>query len=342
LFACACIPMTLDQLRSLAAIGKHLNFRRAAAELHLTQSAVSKQLISLQKELGAKLYTHHGAIIEITEAGHAALSKIEFINKQVEELREMFQGRTGRDKQAAILSVGAAFSIAGNVLPTIIARFEKTHPDFEVRCHTGSSQQIQQLIRDGLAELGLSTYFSLSEDIASEPFRVQMLAFFVSARHPLATKRHITLSDVLAYPLVVRGFMGGPTWSQDILRQFSERGFKYKIAVECNGPLQVKESVARNMGVGLSYMDNLKADVANKRFVVLKGADFNFTTLSYILYSKKRGLSPAAHEFLALLRQAKSVPKSTKLNGITGQSILIAPNRPQDKHRKRLTNVPKM
>ena len=112
--------------------------------------------------------------------------------------------------------------------------------------------------------------------------------------------------------------MGGPTWTHDILKQFSERGLKYKVGLDCNGPSQVKEAVARNMGVGLSYIDNLKADVASKRFVVLKGADFHFTTLSYILFSKKRGLSPAAHEFLGLLRQAKRLPDGKNLVKITG------------------------
>ena len=90
------------------------------------------------------------------------------------------------------------------------------------------------------------------------------------------------------------------------------------MALECNGPLQVKEAVARNIGVGLTYLDNLKADVARKRFVVLKGADFQFSTLSYILYSKKRGLSPAAHEFLGLLRQAKRIPGNKELDKIAG------------------------
>ena len=90
------------------------------------------------------------------------------------------------------------------------------------------------------------------------------------------------------------------------------------MALECNGPAQVKEAVARNVGVGLTYIDNLKADVARKRFVVLKGADYQFTTLSYTLYSKKRGLSPAAHEFLGLLRQAKRIPVGKNLDEITG------------------------
>ena len=80
--------------------------------------------------------------------------------------------------------------------------------------------------------------------------------------------------------------------------------------------MQVKEAVARNVGVGISYSDNLIADVARGRFVILKGADFQFTTLSYILFSKKRGMSPAAHEFLGLLRQAKRIPKNSNLDDI--------------------------
>ena len=70
--------------------------------------------------------------------------------------------------------------------------------------------------------------------------------------------------------------------------------------------------------IALTYLDNIKADVARGRFVVLKCADFQPTTLSYILYSKKRGLSPAAHEFLGLLRQAKRIPKGKNLDQITG------------------------
>ena len=85
------------------------------------------------------------------------------------------------------------------------------------------------------------------------------------------------------------------------------------VALECNGPLQVKESVAKNIGVGISYLGNLKADVDSGQFAVFKGADFQFTTLSYILFSKKRGLSPAAHECLRLLRRAKRIPDSNKL-----------------------------
>jgi LysR family carnitine catabolism transcriptional activator len=310
--------MIFYQLRSFLSVAKHRSFREASSELHLTPSAVSKQLKSLQLKLGAKLYTRNSKGIELTNVGRAALTKIEPIFKQVEDLKEIFRSKIRQVRQPAVLSVAAAFSLAVKIFPSIIARFERSHADVEVNCHTGSSHQIQQLIREGRAEIGLSTYRPLSADIAFEPFRVQSLVFFVNPSHPLATRRQVTLSDVLAYPLVTRSTMGGPIWTHDILKQLSEAGFKYKVALQCNEPLQVKESVARNIGVGLSYKDNLKADVASGLFIVLKGADFKFTTLSYIFYSKKRELSPAAHEFLDLLRQARRIPVGKNLEEITG------------------------
>jgi len=310
--------MLLEHLRSFFTVAKHLGVREACAELHLTQSAVSKRLKSLQDELGVKLYTRNNTGIELTEAGRTALTKITPILKQVDDLREGFRRKIPQEKQPVVFSVAGAFSLGSKLLPSLIARFEKSHAGLTVNCHIGSSHQIQQLIRQGRAEIGLSTHPPVTADVASEPFRVQSLVFFVSSRHPLATSRHLTLSDVLACPLVIRSRMGGPTWTHDILKQLLERGFKYKVALECNGPLQVKESVARNRYVGISYIDNLKADVARKRFVVLKGTDFQFTTLSYILYSKKCVLTPAAQEFLTLLRQAKRIPDSKKLDEIAG------------------------
>jgi len=308
----------LNQLHTFLAVAKYLSLHEVSSELHLTQSGISKQLAVLQRDIGTRLYKRNGKGIELTEAGRLLLIKITPAVKQLEDVLETFRRKLPQEKEPVVVSLAGAFSIAANVLPSIIARFEKTHPGVTVNCHTGTSQQIEQLISEGRAEIGVNTYRPLSADIACEPFRVQSLVFFVNSSHPLATRRHITLLDVLACPLVIRSMMGGPTWTHDILEQLSERGFKYKVALECNGPLQVKEAVARNIGVGLSYIDNLKADVARKRFVVLKGADFQFTTLSYILYSQKHGLSPAAHEFLALLRQARKIPVGKNLDEITG------------------------
>jgi DNA-binding transcriptional LysR family regulator len=218
----------------------------------LTQPAISKRLKSLQQELGTKLYQRTGRGIELTEAGRSFLKKLEPILNQIAELKETCDGKIPEEKKTKVLYIAAAFSMAANLLPSIIRRFERLHADLQVDCQTGSSQQIQQLILEGRAEIGLSTYRSLNSDIVSEPFRVQSLVFFVKRRHALAKRRRISLKDVLAYPLVTRAMMGAPTWAQDVLKELSDRGYKPRIALRCNGPLQVKERSA-----GVSAWDSL-------------------------------------------------------------------------------------
>ena len=124
--------MMLDHLHSFHAVAKHLSFREAASELRLTQSAVSKQMKSLQFKLSAKLYTRNHQGIELTDAGRAALTKIEPILKHVEELDETFLPKALQEKEPVVLSIAAAFSIAANFLQPLIARFKRSHGGVEV------------------------------------------------------------------------------------------------------------------------------------------------------------------------------------------------------------------
>lgn len=309
--------MMLEHFRSFLAVAKHLGLRMACDELNVTPTAISKRLKALQDELGAKLYKPTRQGIILTDAGRVALIKIAAIVKQADDLKTYFRRPIPQPQQPVVFSVAGAFSLGAEFLPALSALFETLHAGVQVDCQTGSSQQIEQMIRAGRAEIGLSSYPPLTADIASEPFRVQTLVFFVNSRHPLATRRRVTLADVLACPLVIRSRMSGGYRAHDILKDLADRGFKYKVALECHGPLQVKESVGKNLGVGISCLDNLKADVASGRFIVLKNGDFQFTTLSYILHSKTRSLSRAAHEFLELLRRAKKLPQGEKFDGKT-------------------------
>jgi len=310
--------ITIDQLRSFLAVGKHLSFRDAAEQLHLTQPAISKQLAALQRELGTRLYQRTGRGVELTETGRLAISKLDFIVKQLDDFEALFQSNDLTPLKPTRLAVAATFSLVTDIMPALIARFEKANPGIEWQCETGSSETVQRMVREGRVELALSTYRRLADDLVAEPFRVQKLVFFVHPRHPLAARRRVKLLDVLAQPLVVRSVKDGPTTTHDILRELSQSGLKHKIALRCSGPLVIMQAVAKNIGVGLTHLDNLQIAANRNRFVVLDGADFQFTTLSYIMFSGQRVLSPIAQKFLLLMRQARQLPKKTPTAESTG------------------------
>ena len=308
--------ITVAQLRSLLAVAKHLSLRQASKELHLTQPAISKQLATLQRELNTRLYNRSGRGVELTEAGRLALSKLDPIVKQLDAFEALFRSNDPFPTKPRRLAVAATFSLVTEIMPALIARFEKANPGIEWQCETGSSEVVQRMVREGRVELALSTYRQLTDDLIAEPFRVQKLVFFVHPRHPLAARRRVTLLDVLAHPLVVRSVKDGPTMTHDILQELSQSGLKHKIALRCSGPLVIMQAVSKNMGVGLTHLDNLQMAANRNRFVVLNGVDFRFTTLSYIIFSAKRELSPLAQSFLEMLRRARRIPKGKELEEI--------------------------
>ena len=114
-----------------------MGLREACAELHLTQSAISKRLKSLQLDLGVELYKRNQQGIELTDAGRAALSKIELIVKQADDLKQSFRRTIPQKKPPVIVSVASAFSLTRQLLPRLFAGFEKSHAGVQVKCQTG-------------------------------------------------------------------------------------------------------------------------------------------------------------------------------------------------------------
>ncbi|NDY92609.1 LysR family transcriptional regulator [Ideonella livida] len=122
-------PLSLDFLRSFAAVARHLSFSLAAEELHLTQPAVSRQIRSLEEDLGTPLFVRGTRRIDLTSAGHTLLHTVQpllaRLDSSVRHIR-MSQGR-----QQVHLTTFASFSSLW-LMPRLTA-FEAQHPRVDLR-----------------------------------------------------------------------------------------------------------------------------------------------------------------------------------------------------------------
>jgi LysR family glycine cleavage system transcriptional activator len=134
----------LDLLRSFEAAARLLSFTRAADELALTQSAVSRQIQLLEEGLGASVFTRRHRAIELTEAGRVLLRAVE---DSLERLRDA-TARIRRDRQQRPLSVTCTAGFAALWLIPRLARFTDAHPTIDVR--VSATQQLMDLERSGL------------------------------------------------------------------------------------------------------------------------------------------------------------------------------------------------
>ena len=122
-------PLVVGPVRAFEAVARHLNFRAAAEELYLTQSAVSRQIQSLEEELGAVLFLRGTRRVALTQAGTLLLRAVEpmldRLDGAVRQIREA-QGRR-------VVTVSTFASFATLWLIPRLEAFQREHPQIDIR-----------------------------------------------------------------------------------------------------------------------------------------------------------------------------------------------------------------
>lgn len=122
-------PLGVGPMRAFEAVARHLNFSAAALELHLTQSAVSRQIRSLEEELTAPLFLRGTRHVELTGAGHSLLRAVAPLLDRLDGA--VRQIRTARGRRHVSLSTFASFASLW-LLPRLHS-FQGAHPDIDIR-----------------------------------------------------------------------------------------------------------------------------------------------------------------------------------------------------------------
>jgi LysR family glycine cleavage system transcriptional activator len=123
---------SLNLLRSLEVIGRHLNLARAAKELHLTPSALSHQLNTLEEQLGVKLFTRTGRGLLFTDLGHELHAEVDFCLNRLRDAMQKVSAVNDKDK----LVVSSLPTFAQRWLLPRFAGFSSTCPSVEIRIST--------------------------------------------------------------------------------------------------------------------------------------------------------------------------------------------------------------
>lgn len=119
----------LNALRVFEAAGRHLNFTRAAEELHVTQAAVSQQIRNLEERLGTRLFRRQHRRLLLTEEGQIYLPPVREALKHIAQATDRLQSR----HMSGVLTVSVLPSFASKWLVPRLHKFRDRHPDVDVR-----------------------------------------------------------------------------------------------------------------------------------------------------------------------------------------------------------------
>jgi DNA-binding transcriptional LysR family regulator len=188
-------------LRYFTAVARCGSIREAAEELHVAQSALSRQIQKLEDELGVPLFQRHSRGVELTSAGEILLGYAQTSQRQVERVRSEVDALKGLRR--GIVHVSAIESLVPHLLPEVIARFNRRHPGIQFDIAIEGSDRVLSAVREGRTDIGLTFHPPADPELATA-FKVRApLLAIMSSQHPLAGRPRVSMAECAAYPVAL-------------------------------------------------------------------------------------------------------------------------------------------
>jgi DNA-binding transcriptional LysR family regulator len=241
------IPLTIA--RALNLIEETGSLSEAARALNVTQPAISKGIVQLEKRVGTSLMRRGSRPLALTEEGKAlAQYAVQADLLRDRALQDLSDARSSRTGTVRLGSFGSSASF--HILPGALAAFTRLHPGISVEVVEYPDTELQQALEDGLVDLAVMTV-PREENLEVLPIATDKLVALVSADHPLADRKGVSAADMAQYPFIMTKGGSGPM----VEKWFASAGLEPKVV---HTILQVNSIVALvEAGLGVSVIAEL-------------------------------------------------------------------------------------
>ena len=235
------------RLRVFRSVARHLNFRIAAEELLLTQSAVTQQIKALESELDVPLFDRGGGRVSLTPAGASLLPFAERLAALAEEAREAVAAATG--DHAGRLALGASQTIGQYLLPRLIAGFLKEHPRIQISVMGGNTQTILEALVEHRVQLCLIEGPAMRRDVQVEPFMEDHMVCVIPSGHEWADEE-VDVQRLTQATLVTRELgSGSRRIVEQALQQAGVEVKKLRLAMTFDSTEGLLSAVEAGLGI---------------------------------------------------------------------------------------------
>jgi DNA-binding transcriptional LysR family regulator len=287
---------TLRQLRVFEAVARHLNFSRAAEELHLTQPAVSTQVKQLTQHAGVPLFEQLGKKIYLTPAGsdlvHYSRTIIDLF-RETENAMAHHKGVSGGKLKVAVISAGDYF------FPQLLAEFARHNAGVTLDLTVHNREELLHVLTENLTDLAVMVRPPSDLDTVNEVFAPHPYVIVAAPDHPLAAKKRIPLATLAREPFITRE-RGSDTWNS-MQETFGRRLKQLQIAMEIKSTETIKQAVIAGMGVSFLSAHTISLELETRRLTVLDVEGFPAMLHWYVVHRKAKHLPPVARAFQQFL-----------------------------------------
>jgi DNA-binding transcriptional LysR family regulator len=297
---------TLRQLQVFESVARQLSFSRAAAELHLTQPAVSMQVRQLEGLTGLPLFERLGKKIFLTEAGAELHQHSRIIAQQLRDADEALAARKGLSQGQLVITM---VSTAKYFVPPLLARFLKQHPGVTVKLSANNREVVLKQLAENQVDLAIMGRTPQGMDAVTEPFARHPHVIIAAPGHPLAKKRRIPLARLAEETFLIREPGSGTRGLLE--RLFAEHKLPLNVGMEMPSNETIKQAVQAGMGISLLSLHTVGLELKTRNLVVLDVQGLPLVRDWHVVHLAAKRLSPVAQAFKGFLlsEAGKFVPE---------------------------------
>ena len=284
--------VTLRQLRVFEAVARHMNFSRAAEELHLSQPAVSTQVKELAGHVGLPLIERVGRRTYLTAAGQEMLDCARSITLRLREADNavaQLKGVTGGRLDVAVISAGDYF------FPRVLAEFVRLHPGVTFNLTVHNREGLLRQIADNLTDLAVMVRPPDDGETVAVPFAPHPYVIVAAPGHPLAGVRDISRDTLLRERFIQRE-RGSDTWNS-MREVFGRRFARLQIAMEIRSTETIKQMVVAGFGLAFLSAHTIGLELQTGALTVLDVQGFPAMLSWYLVHHRAKRLPPVALAF---------------------------------------------
>lgn len=224
--------MRLEQLQAFLAIAETGSFQQAARKCGVTQSTISRQIQSLEVDLGLSLF-HRTAGATLTLGGERFLPRVRKICQEwrnaTEELADLLAGKQPE------LCVAAIHSLCAHYLPPVLQKFCHDYPEVQLRVTSLGSDRALKVLKDGMVDLAIvmnNRFLTTGPEMVAQVLYDEPIEVLAAANHPLAQHERVPWTELIRYPQVV--FKDGYGMQRLVQERFDRLGTTLQAVLEVN------------------------------------------------------------------------------------------------------------
>jgi DNA-binding transcriptional LysR family regulator len=285
--------MNFNQLRYFCALADTRHFGRAAERLHMSQPPLSRQIATLERDLGVTLFERTPKGVELTAAGQQLLGDASEILRLAEQAKRnaaaVERGEAGR------LTLGFTMCAAYSVVPDLTRRYTRAFPDVDLRVREMMPNALESDLKTGAIDFAISFPGVESVPFEIRPLLREPLDLVLPETHALARVRKVKVEDLAQERFLITPRDQVPSLYDSIVHRCEAAGFTPIIGLEVYLQQTIVNFVAEGLGIAFVPASMRRAQVEGARFKTIANAP----SIDQVLLWSSSNKNPCIAGFLA-------------------------------------------